>query len=41
MSGVVIGVGAAVGAVFGGGSTLYSASKTNRNQIKAFKKQMY
>lgn len=41
MSGVVIGVGAAVGALFGGGSTLYSASKTNRNQIKAFKKQMY
>lgn len=37
MSGVVIGVGAVVG----GGSTLYSASKTNRNQIKAFKKQMY
>lgn len=41
MSGVVIGVGAAVGAVVGGGSSLYSASKTNRNQIKAFKKQMY
>lgn len=41
MSGVVIGVGAAVGAVVGGGSTLYSVSKTNRNQIKAFKKQMY
>ena len=41
MSGVVIGVGAAVGAAVGGGSTLYSASKTNRNQIKAFKKQMY
>lgn len=41
MSGVVIGVGAAVGAVVGGGITLYSASKTNRNQIKAFKKQMY
>lgn len=41
MSGVVIGVGAAIGAVVGGGSSLYSASKTNRNQIKAFKKQMY
>lgn len=41
MSGVVIGVGAAVGAVIGGGSALYSASKTNRNQIKTFKKQMY
>ena len=37
MSGVVIGVGAVVG----GGSSLYGASKTNRNQIKAFKKQMY
>lgn len=41
MSGVVIGVGAAVGAVVGGGSSLYGASKTNRNQLKAFKKQMY
>lgn len=41
MSGVVIGVGAAVGAVIGGVSSLYGASKTNRNQIKAFKKQMY
>ena len=41
MSGVVIGVGAAIGAVIGGGSGLYSASKSNRNQIKAFKKQMY
>lgn len=41
MSGVVIGVGAAVGAVVGGGSSLYGASKANRNQIKAFKKQMY
>lgn len=41
MSGVVIGVGSAVGAVVGGGITLFSASKTNRNQIKAFKKQMY
>ena len=41
MSGVVIGVGAAIGAVVGGGSSLYGASKTNRNQIKAFKKQMY
>lgn len=41
MSGIVIGVGAAIGAVVGGGSSLYGASKTNRNQIKAFKKQMY
>nr|DAO10520.1 MAG TPA: putative internal virion protein B [Caudoviricetes sp.] len=40
MSGVVIGVGAAVGAVVGGGSGLYGISKANRNQIKAFKQQM-
>ena len=40
MSGVVIGVGAAVGAVIGGGSSLYGISKANRNQIKAFKQQM-
>lgn len=41
MSGVVIGVGAAVGAVFGGGSSLYGTSKQNRSMVKAFKKQMY
>ena len=40
MSGVVIGVGAAVGAVVGGGSSIYGISKSNRNQIKAFKQQM-
>lgn len=40
MSGVVIGVGAAVGAVVGGGSAIYGISKSNRNQIKAFKQQM-
>lgn len=41
MSGVVIGVGAAVGAVFGGGSSLHGISKQNRSMVKAFKKQMY
>lgn len=41
MSGVVIGVGAAVGAVFGGGSSLYGTSKQNRSMVKAFKKQMH
>lgn len=40
MSGVVIGVGAAVGAVVGGGSSIYGISKQNRNAIKAFKTQM-
>lgn len=41
MSGVVIGVGAAVGAVIGGGSSLHSISKQNRSMVKAFKKQMH
>lgn len=41
MSGVVIGVGAAVGAVIGGGSSLYGTSKQNRSMVKAFKKQMH
>lgn len=41
MSGVVIGVGAAVGAVIGGGSSLYGISKQNRSMVKAFKKQMH
>lgn len=41
MSGVVIGVGAAVGAVIGGGSSLHGISKQNRSMVKAFKKQMY
>ena len=41
MSGVVIGVGAAVGAVIGGGGSLYGISKQNRSMVKAFKKQMH
>ena len=40
MSGVVIGVGAAVGSVVGGGSSILGISKSNRNMIKAFKQQM-
>lgn len=40
MSGTIIGVGAAVGAVVGGGSSIFGISKSNRNQIKAFKQQM-
>lgn len=38
MSSVII--GAAIGAVVGGGSALIGIKKGNRNQIKAFKKQM-
>lgn len=41
MSGVVVGVGAIIGAVIGGGSALHGASKQNRNLIKSFKKQMH
>lgn len=41
MSGVVIGVGAAVGAVIGGAGSLYGTSKQNRSMVKAFKKQMH
>lgn len=41
MSGVVIGVGAAVGAVIGGGSSLHGISKQNRSMVEAFKKQMH
>lgn len=41
MSGVVIGVGAAIGAVVGGGGSLYGVSKQNRSMVKAFKKQMH
>lgn len=41
MSGVVIGVGAAVGAVVGGAGSLYGISKQNRSMVKAFKKQMH
>lgn len=40
MSGVVIGVGAAIGAVIGGGSSIYGMNKQNRNTLAAFKKQM-
>lgn len=40
MSGVVIGVGAAVGAVVGGGSSIYGMGKQNRSAVAAFKKQM-
>lgn len=41
MSGVVIGVSAAIGAVVGGGGSLYGISKQNRSMVKAFKKQMH
>lgn len=41
MSGVVIGVGAAVGAVVGGGSSIYGMNKQNRSTIAMFKKQMH
>lgn len=41
MSGVVIGVGAAIGAVVGGGGSIYGISKQNRSMVKAFKKQMH
>lgn len=41
MSGVVIGVGAAVGAVVSGASSLHGISKQNRSMVKAFKKQMH
>lgn len=41
MSGVVIGVGATIGAVVGGGGSLYGISKQNRSMVKAFKKQMH
>lgn len=41
MSGVVIGVGAAVGAVIGGGSSLHGISKQNRSMVEAFKKKMH
>lgn len=41
MSGVVIGVGAAVGAVVGGAGSLYGISKQNHSMVEAFKKKMY
>lgn len=40
MSGVLIGVGAAVGAVTFGGNSIYGMNKQNRNALAAFKKQM-
>lgn len=40
MSGVLIGVGSAVGAVTFGGSSIYGMKKQNRNALAAFKKQM-
>lgn len=41
MSGVVIGVGAVIGGVIGGGSSINSISKQNKQKTKAFLKQMY
>lgn len=41
MSGVVIGVGAAVGAVVGGAGSLFGISKQNRSMVEAFKKNMH
>lgn len=40
MSGVVVGIGAVVGAVIGGGSSLYAQKRQNKSLIKSFKKQM-
>lgn len=40
MSGVVIGVGAAIGAVVGGGSSIIGMNKQNRSTVAAFKKRM-
>lgn len=40
MSGVLIGVGSAVGAVTFGGSSILGMKKQNRNALAAFKKQM-
>lgn len=40
MSGVVIGVGAVIGAVVGGGSSIFRIGKQNRSAVGAFKKQM-
>lgn len=41
MSGVAIGIGAAVGAVVGGAGSIYGTHKQNRSMVKAFKKQMH
>ena len=40
MSGIIA-AGAVIGAVAGGGSSLWQKSKYNRSLTKAFKKQMY
>ena len=41
MSGVIIGAGAIIGGVIGGGSSLNSISKQNKQKTKAFLKQMH
>lgn len=41
MSGVIIGVGAIIGGIIGGGSSLNSISKQNKQKTKAFLKQMH
>lgn len=41
MSGVVIGAGAIIGGIIGGGSSLNSISKQNKKKTKAFLKQMH
>lgn len=41
MSGVAIGIGAAVGAVVGGAGSIFGTHKQNRSMVKAFKKQMH
>lgn len=41
MSGVAIGVGAAVGAVVGGAGSIYGTHKQNRSMVEAFKKKMH
>lgn len=41
MSGVVIGAGAIIGGIIGGGSSLNSISKQNKQKTKAFLKQMH
>ena len=41
MSGVIIGAGAIIGGIIGGGSSLNSISKQNKQKTKAFLKQMH
>lgn len=41
MSGVIIGAGAIIGGILGGGSSLNSISKQNKQKTKAFLKQMH